>query len=146
MYRKILLCYDGSAQGRRALREGAMVAVAMRADAHLLAICRDLVSGSVPEGVTPALVNCQEDTARVLLEEGVEKLRGMGVHAQGSLVFGDPIVEIPRAARQLAADLIVVGHQPRGRLTRWWSDSQEQTLLDHVSCSILVAVKTSSSE
>lgn len=139
MYRKVLLCYDGSIEGRRALRDGAEVALALHAEAHLLAICRSLVAGSVPEGVTPALVSCEDGTARALLEEGVRKLQDLGVTAQGTLVFGDPIVQIPRVAREIGADLVVVGHRPRGRLARWWSDSQSQTLLDHLSCSILVS-------
>ena len=146
MYRKILLCYDGSAEGRKALYEGAQLAQATGSQAHLLAICRSLIRTSVPEGVTPALVNCEEETARALLEEGVEKLQALGVRAEGTLVFGDPIDEIPKIARELRADLIVVGHRSRGRLARWWSDSQEQTLLDYAPCSILVAMKPAPGE
>ena len=146
MYRKVLLCYDGSAEGRKALREGAEIAYATGAETHLLAICRSLISSSVPEGVTPELVACEEAAARSLLEEGVRKLNEHGVNAQGSLVFGDPIVHIPRFAAKIGADLIVVGHRPRGRLTRWWSDSQEHTLLDRVSCSILVAMRSEAGE
>jgi nucleotide-binding universal stress UspA family protein len=140
MYRRVLLCYDGSAEGRRALREGARVALAVGAQAHLLAICKSMISGSTPEGLTPALINCQDDVARALLDEGVEKLRELGVQAEGTLMYGNPIVEIPRVARKIAADLIVVGHRSRGRLARWWTESDEQTLLDHINCSILVSL------
>jgi hypothetical protein len=62
MYQKILLCYDGTIEGRRALRQGADVAIAMNSHAYLLAICRDLVSSTVPEGVTPELVGCASTT------------------------------------------------------------------------------------
>jgi nucleotide-binding universal stress UspA family protein len=141
MYRKILLCYDATAEGRRALREGAYIAAAMKCEAHLLAICRNLLSGTTPEGVTPALMDCQDQNARALLDEGVQKLRELGIQAAGSLVTGDPLAVIPQVARDLAVDLIVVGHESRGRLARWWSDSREQTLLDRLSCSILVATK-----
>ena len=146
MYRKILLCYDGSAEGRRALHEGAEIAQATGSQAHLLAICRSMIRTSVPEGVTPALVSCEEQTARALLEDGVSKLQTLGLRAEGTLVFGDAIEQIPRVARELGADLIVVGHRSRGRLARWWSDSPEQTLLDYVSCSILVAMKPAPGE
>jgi nucleotide-binding universal stress UspA family protein len=139
MYRRILLCYDGTAEGRKALREGAEVAIAMRADTFLLAICRDMLATTVPEGVTPELISCHDSTASSLLREGVEKLRAHGLVAQGELVIGDPIKEIPAAAKRLNADLVVVGHRARGRLARWWSDSPQQTLLDLVSCSILVS-------
>ena len=141
MYRKVLLCYDGTVEGRRALREGAELARATGATAYLLAICRSMLSTTVPEGVTPELVACEEKTASALLEEGVEWLNEHGVRAEGSLVFGDPLAHIPKCAQRIGADLIVVGHRPRGRLARWWSDSQEQTLLNFVQCSILVAMR-----
>jgi nucleotide-binding universal stress UspA family protein len=128
-------------EGRKALREGAEIAIAMKSEAHLLAICRSLLASSVPEGVTPQLMNCEEEAARALLDEGVQKLKDHGISAQGALVFGDPLVHIPKTASRIGADLIVVGHRARGRLERWWSDSQEQTLLNLVSCSILVAMK-----
>jgi nucleotide-binding universal stress UspA family protein len=142
VYRKVLLCYDGSLEGRKALREGAHLARAMGAEAHLLAICRSLISTSVPEGVTPALVASEENSARALLDDGVHKLTELGVRAHGTLVFGDPLVHIPSHAKKIGADLIVMGHRPRGRLARWWSDSDQQTLLHLVSCSILVAMNT----
>ncbi len=139
MYRKLLLCYDGSAEGRRALREGAELAVALHAETYLLAICRSMVAAASSEGVTPELVSCEEGTARGLLEDGVARLKAKGLDADGELAVGDPLRLIPAAARRVGADLVVVGHRPRGRLSRWWSDSTEQTLLHLLTCSILVA-------
>ena len=139
MYRKILLCYDGTAEGRRALREGAELASAMQAETYLLAICRSMLAPAAPEAVTPALVDCEQETARALLEDGVARLRARGLEAEGELAIGDPLQLIPDAARRHAVDLIVLSHRRRGRLARWWSDSPQQSLLDLVSCSILVA-------
>ena len=140
MYQQILLCYDGTAEGRRALRHGADVAIAMKSRAYLLAICRNLLSTAVPEGVTPALVNCEQDTADQLLSEGVQWLKDHGVPADGQLVYGNPMVHIPEVARRIGADLVVVGHRYRNRLARWWSEEEENTLLVRLSCSILVAM------
>ena len=142
MYRKILLCYDGTVEGRRALRQGAEVAMAMHSATYLLAICRSMVATTVPEGVTPELISCEEDTTRKLLTEGVQWLRDQGVSADGSLVYGDPLVHIPQVAQRIGADLIVVGYRYRSRFARWWSESEEVTLLHQVSCSILVAMAT----
>jgi len=139
VYRRILLCYDGTAEGRRALREGAEIATATRAEVCLLAICRSLVAGATPEGVTTMLVECEDGTARTLLEDGVARLRARGLEAHGELALGNPLERIPAAARKLDADLVVLGHRRRGRLARWWTDSPEQSLLDLLSCSILVS-------
>ena len=140
MYQNILLCYDGTAEGRRALRQGADVAIAMKSHAYLLAICRNMLSTSVPEGVTPELVRCEEETAQALLTEGVQWLKDHGVPAEGQLVFGNPMVHIPEVAKRINADLIVVGHRYRTRMAKWWSEDEEATLLHKISCSILVAM------
>jgi nucleotide-binding universal stress UspA family protein len=141
MYRSILLCYDGTAEGRRALRQGADVAMAMKANAYLLAICRNMLSTAVPEGITPELVRCEEETAQALLTEGVQWLKDHGVPAEGQLVFGNPMVHIPEVAQRIGADLIVVGHRYRTRMAKWWSEDEEATLLNKVTCSILVAME-----
>ncbi|HEY4367054.1 MAG TPA: universal stress protein [Steroidobacteraceae bacterium] len=140
MYRKILLCYDGTIEGRRALRQGAEVAIAMHSEAYLLAISRSLLATSVPEGVTPELVASDERDAKSLLADGVQWLKDHDVVTEGSLVYGDPLEQIPQVAERIGADLIVVGHRYRSRLARWWSESEEATLLTRISCSILVAM------
>ena len=141
MYQNILLCYDGTAEGRRALRQGADVALCMKSHTYLLAICRNLLSTAVPEGVTPQLVNAEQSTASQLLTEGVQWLKDRGLAADGQLVYGNPMVQIPEVAKRINADLIVVGHRYRTRLAKWWSEEEEATLLTRVSCSILVCME-----
>lgn len=140
MFTKILLCYDGSVEGRNALRQGADVALCMHAETYLVAICKSGIDSSVPEGITPALIQHDDDRAQAILREGVAWLKERGLDAHGCLVYGDPLEHIPSIARDVGADLIVVGHRQRGRLARWWSESDEQTLLDVTNCSILAAV------
>ena len=139
MYRKVLLCYDGSREGRGALKQGADVVVCMKSEAYLLAICQSLVTSSIPEAVTPQLCEREDARAQSLLDEGVQWLRDRGVSAQGSLEYGSAADCIAATARRIGADLIVVGHKQRGSLARWWSASDEESLLERVSCSILVA-------
>ncbi len=139
MYSKVLLCYDGTREGRKALRAGADVVISMKAEAYLLAICHSLVASAIPEGITPALVECEDQRANALLEEGVAWLRERGVPAKGSLEYGNAVDCIVETAGKIGADLIVLGHKQRGRLARWWSASDEESLLERVSCSILIA-------
>jgi nucleotide-binding universal stress UspA family protein len=141
VYARVLLCYDGTREGRKALRQGADVVIAMKAEAYLLAICESLVSTAIPEGVTPELARCEDERASALLNEGVEWLRARGVGAQGSVEYGNAVDTIASAARRIGADLIVLGHKNRSPLARWWSASDEESLLERVSCSILVAME-----
>jgi nucleotide-binding universal stress UspA family protein len=139
VYRRVLLCYDGTREGRRALRQGADVVLCMKADAYLLAICQNLVATAIPEGVTATLAEQEDERARGLLQEGIEWLRERGVTVKGSIEYGNAVDRISDAAQRLGADLIVLGHKPRGTLARWWSESDEESLLERVNCSVLVA-------
>ncbi|WLI91341.1 universal stress protein [Massilia sp. R2A-15] len=141
MYRNILLCYDGSEEGINALKEGADVALAMNAHTHLLAILRSSGAdlSAEPLGATH-LPDEHQQAAMRILREGVEWLKARNLDAQGQLVFGDPVGHIATCARSLGCDLVVVGHRHRSRLARWWSEAEEETLLERAPCSILVAL------
>lgn len=140
MFRSIMLCYDGSVEGRNALREGADIALCMQTEVHLLAVIRTSAPPSVPEGFTESWFSGEDSAASAILDEGVSWLRERGLRAEGSIAFGDAVDEIVRAAHRLRPDLIVVGHRQRSRIARWWSDDEDATLLDRLPCSVLVAV------
>jgi len=140
MYRKILLCYDGTAEGRNALKDGADVAICMKTETYLLAIIRDAAERSIPEAVSEVSIMCENDEALRILREGVTWLKEKGLQAYGYIAIGNPIEQIDATARSLGVDLIVLGHRQRSRLARWWSDSENATLLERAPCSILVAV------
>jgi len=146
VFAKILLCYDGTLEGRRALRQGAEIAYATKASAFLLAIQRDRATAASAERPMPDLLGSEQRVARELLDEGVRILREHGIAAEGEIVFGDPQVFIPLVATRIAADLIVIGHRRRSRFARWWSDSREATLLDRIPCSVMVAIPSGPEE
>ena len=140
-YRKILLCYDGSREGRKALRDGANLALDLKAETHVLAVVDMRSSIAQSAGLlTDMACGRFEDAARDILREGVEWLTERGVPAQGHFAFGHPIDEIAGLAQSLQVDLVVVGHRCRTGLARWWMGAGNTPLMDRVSCSILVAV------
>jgi nucleotide-binding universal stress UspA family protein len=141
MYRNILLCYDGTVEGRNALSEGAEVALSMHARTHLLAILRSSGADLKPAAPAPSHFHDeQQQVAMRILREGVEWLKARHLDAQGQLVFGDPLGHIVTCARTLGVDLIVVGHRHRSRLARWWSEDEDATLMERAPCSVLVAL------
>ncbi|ONB53355.1 universal stress protein UspA [Burkholderia pseudomallei] len=139
-YKKILLCYDGTLEGRKALRCGADLALELKAETHLLSVV-DMRSSIAQSAGLLTDVACSrfEETAREILQEGVNWLTERGVHAQGHFAFGYPIDEIANLATKLNVDLVVVGHRCRSGVSRWWMGAGNTQLLDRVSCSILVA-------
>jgi len=138
-FNKVLLCYDSSREGRRALLQGAELAQQAGAEAHLLAIAPGF-AGSMIDTPSEVAIRNYEKNVKEVLREGVERLRARGLTATGHLVFGNPIEQIPAVARRLGVDLIVVGHKPCGAIARWWAGPGNAQLLDRVDCSILVTI------
>lgn len=139
MYRKILLAYDGSIEGRRALHEGAMLARLCGAEVVLLAVVALSTGIVMAEGVGPGAAEHQEEAYAQILAEGADHLRALGFSPEARLEFGSPAREITETARQCAADLVVVGHRRQSSFARWWGGSVGSSLLDELTCSLLVA-------
>lgn len=135
------MAYDGTEGGRRALDQGAEVARMNGADVHLLAVLRLPASlGFMQEGYPQNWIDEQMEQIQSTLDEGVTRLREAGLEVTGYQREGEPVIEISHLAREIDADLVVVGHTPRGRLARWWHGSVGTTLLDELRCSILVVM------
>lgn len=139
MYQRILLAYDGSVEGRTALREGALLALHCRAQVFLLSVVGDSGGFRVAEGLHAGTLAQAEDAFVGVLEEGVARLRQLGFEPVAKLVRGEPAEEIGTFAREVGADLVVVGHQRQSTLGRWWSGHSGAYLMDHTHCSLMVA-------
>lgn len=144
-FKNILLCYDSTREGRRALIQGAELAQNIGAETHLLAIAPTIVGGHMIELPSEVALREEEKNIKDVLREGVERLRARGLVATGHLAIGRPIDHIPAVARALGVDLIVIGHRPCGVMERWWTGPGNAQLLDLVDCSILVSVDTTDS-
>ena len=144
MFKRVLLCYDGSEVGRRALKRGAELAILVGAQVYVLSI--------IPAGMTDAAVAagaaghaCLVDEAgsyRKLLDESIEWLKARGVSAEGYLASGNTIEQIVAFSRRLAIDLIVLGHYPQPSGGFWWGSAQRVSLAERANCCVFVAVDT----
>jgi nucleotide-binding universal stress UspA family protein len=145
MFKRVLLCYDGSDAVRRALRRGADLAIQLQAEAHVLSI----VPGGIRDPYLAAgaaghacIIDPVEDRHEVLLRESVEWLRSRGLIAHGHLASGDIIEQITAFTRRLEIDLIVLGHYPQPSGGFWWTGAQRISLAERAHCCVLVAVDT----
>jgi len=141
-YRKILLAYNGSREGKRALFECADLAGFLGAELHLLAVASMPPSLFLTEGFVPEqLLEEEKKRTQSVLDEGIQALTSKGFKATGHLAAGEPVEEICRVAKDVGADLIVVGHnQSTSWAARWWKGSVGASLLDYAPCSILIAL------
>ena len=143
MFKKILMAYNGSRDGKEALLQCCEIASFTKAETHLLAVAGMPSSMFLTEGFLPEeLLEEEKKQAQEVLEEGVAQLKNRGYAVTGHLAVGEPVEEICRLASEIGAGLIVGGHERRG-IARWWHGSIGKTLLDHAPCSVFVALTRS---
>jgi nucleotide-binding universal stress UspA family protein len=134
MYQKVLLAYDGSREGRSALREGALLAQRYGAEGFLLAIVPPVPTADAMG--SPMMMPGEHKT---ILEEGLAKAKELGLTMSGEVVSGEPVDAIKQWANKLGVDLVVVGHRKRSMIERWWSGPSHAFLIDHLDCSLLIS-------
>jgi nucleotide-binding universal stress UspA family protein len=140
MFRRMLLCHDGSTLGRKALARGSELAVLLGARVFVLCIAPSTAPASMAAASVGTVCLVDPDAVyRESLAEAIELLHSSGLEAEGHLVRGDAIDLIAASVRQLAIDLVVVGHYPKST-GRWWSGSQRAALAERVNCSVLIAI------
>ena len=140
MFKKILMAYNGSREGRTALLACSEIAAFTKAETHLLAVAGMPSSMFLTEGFLPEeLLEEEKKRTQEVLEEGVAQLKNRGFEVTGHLAVGEPVEEICRLASDIGADLIIVGHERRG-IARWWHGSVGKSLLDHAPCSVYISL------
>jgi nucleotide-binding universal stress UspA family protein len=143
MYKRILLAYDGSQSGQKALLECREVAGLSNAELFLIAVSPPAAALIGGEGyVYDARAEEEERTAfQRVLDDGIAQLKQEGRAVQGEVMVGQPVDEITEYAKRIKADLIVVGHRHLDSwAARWWRGSVSKALIENAPCSVLVAI------
>jgi nucleotide-binding universal stress UspA family protein len=144
MYENILLAYDGSPDGREALAQTKSLALISGSTVRLLAIIDPAENMAIVEGMSGVLDHQHRERiiAQSALDAAVRRLQGAGCRVTKEIKYGNPAQEIVLYAKEMNADLIVVGHRDQGMLARWLSGSVGESILHHPPCSVLIAVKS----
>ena len=143
MYKRILLAYDGSDAGQKALLDCQDLAQWSGSQLSLIAVMPSAMSFVGLEGgvYDIELEEREKKKYRAVLDEGLRRLSEAGYIAKGELVAGEAIDEITRYALKMQADLIVVGHKHLDSwAARWWRGSISGALIEHAPCSVLVVI------
>lgn len=143
MYKRILIAYDGSDAGQKALLESRELAQWGGAELMLVAAMPSAMAFVGLEGgvYDMALEEREKQRHQAVLDEGIRRLAADGFTARGEVVIGEAIHEITKAARAFQADLIVVGHKHLDSwAARWWRGSISGALIEHAPCSVLCVI------
>jgi len=146
MYERVLLAYDGTREGMIALREGALLAKRCGARVFLLSILPDTANLMVGENAPALPVDPQIAAYKALLSRGVNALQQLGLEPTARLVSGEPALLIGAFAKEVRADLVVLGQRKKTLLQRWWSGATGAYVSDHVACSVLIGRNAISDE
>ncbi|MGH8848138.1 MAG: universal stress protein, partial [Polaromonas sp.] len=141
MYKRILLAYDGSHTGQKALLDCQELAQWSQSELFLIAVM-PLTMGFVGlEGgaYDQEAEEREKKRYQAVLDDGLHRLSQSGHKASGEVLFGESVDEITQYAKQVDANLIVVGHKHLDSwAARWWRGSISGALIEHAPCSVLV--------
>lgn len=140
MYKTIVIAYDGTDASNVALVEGVALARLCKAQLTLLGIV--VTAGGLlldPAIVSRELIETEQRFLREALAEAARDFAHKGVNATTCLRDGDPATEIAAYAREIGADLVIVGHGHKRLLARWFEHAVDAQILAAMPCSLLVA-------
>jgi nucleotide-binding universal stress UspA family protein len=143
MYKRIVLAYDGSESGQKALLDCHDIAQWSQAELFLVAVRPMLLNQIGMEGTfyDAELEQHEAKKYQDILAEGLAKLSQSGHKVSGEVLLGESVDQISKYAKRMNIDLIVVGHKHLDSwAARWWRGSVSASLIEHAPCSVLVAI------
>ena len=143
MYKRILVAYDGSEAGQKALLDSRELAQWANSELYLVAVMPPASALIGGEGYVydPRIEEEERKEYENILQEGLRRLSEMGRAAKGEVIVGDAVDEVSRHAAKIGADLIVLGHKHLTSWTaRWWRGSVSKSLIAQSPCSVLVVI------
>jgi nucleotide-binding universal stress UspA family protein len=143
MYKRILLAYDGSDAGQKALLDSREIAQWGQSELVLLALMPSAMSFVGLEGGVYDVELEKREKAKydAVMRDGLQRLEQAGFAARGEVLVGEAVDEITKYAKKINANLIVVGHKHLDSwAARWWRGSISGALIEHAPCSVLVVI------
>ncbi|KQR80199.1 hypothetical protein ASG35_30545 [Burkholderia sp. Leaf177] len=141
-YRRILTCYDDTAEMKAALHHATSLGKSLRAELHVLVVIdiAAMVSSTLGMPSEGAYLNI-EHTARETLQRGLDLAEARGVSAHGHVAVGNMADNVKHYADALRADFVVVGHRRRSGFSRLWhGPAPHQTLIGRCGASAVITV------
>lgn len=140
MYRRILLAYNGTTYATAALGQGAELARLCGAELHLLGIIPAMSGFALAQAVgSHDVMGAEQQQLRTALEDAARQIVGSCSALHSVMRTGEPAAEIIAYAREIKADLTVIGHRDRSYFARWFTGSTSERLLRELPCNLLIA-------
>jgi len=113
MFKKVLVCLDGSSFSEQVLQYASEEATASSKKLVLLQVAN--IATTLPE---PERVAAEKAKAKTYLNKKAKSLKEMGIDTECVVIFGDPGRAIVDYAENSDIDLIAIATHGRGGITR----------------------------
>jgi Universal stress protein UspA and related nucleotide-binding proteins len=137
---KILVGYDGSKAGDKALEYAIGIAKSFNAKLYILHVIEEGKIAIAPDSTMyPSLIEAMEKQGRDLLNKALENAKNAGVDAETLLEVGTDAAEtIINVANRLNVDIIIVGSRGLKGLTRFLLGSVSEKVVRYANKPVLV--------
>jgi nucleotide-binding universal stress UspA family protein len=144
---RILVAYDGSASGRRALERAAAEAHKLRGRIAVLSVANMPLDPEAPryfgtiDDISPGEGAPPSPPPEVVahLEEARAILTAAGCEPELAWAAGEPVQEIVDAAKRLSVRTIVLGEHHHGRLSRLFGGDVDGEVQREAGCTVILA-------
>ena len=143
MYQRILLAYDGTESGQKALLGCHEIAQWSQAELDLIAVMPSPAVYIAVDGGFYDSGRDEEDKLRfkAILEDGLRRLKEAGHVAKGEVLVGDVRPGDHRVREEDRRRPNRRRHSTsKGWAARWWRGSTSASLIEHSSCNVLVVM------
>jgi len=136
MINKILIAYDGSDPSKKAIDYAISLAEKYCAEVTVLSVVR---IPEVPDDVeTEAIIDEATDSYRREFESFKTCFATLNLKAAFEVRVGHPADQVVSFADEIKADLIVLGHRGRSKISRWLLGSISRRVLSYAHCSVFL--------
>jgi nucleotide-binding universal stress UspA family protein len=138
MFMRLLVCYDGSASARKALRAAVVLAREQGAALSCLSVEEGLptYAGTIDEFQE---VKKERDAYYARVQAEARHLAAeYGLTLETTIVAGHPAETIVRVARGGGYDLVVMGHTGHSNVWGIFMGTTAEKVARHLSCSVLI--------
>jgi len=136
---KILIAHDGSAHADKALHEASKMAVLLAAELTVMTVAQDLcLSEDISENESKFITESLFSEAEGAMKRVSADLASKGIKAEVVIKDGNPAEKIIDTAKEIGADMIVVGSHGRHGAKRFFLGSVSAKVLEHAPCHVLI--------
>lgn len=148
MFAKILLCSDGSEHSAKAAKLAAEIARLCKAEVTLLSVFSPPPPYMPVAGMGGVAIPCMDIEGNLQLAENFHEesqKEAAGILSAEHVTFeslkelGQPVDQITQVAKDIEADLIVLGSRGLGGFSRLLLGSVSDGVLHHAHCAVLIA-------